>query len=162
MLATRLAGILPDLLPREAVEATRNHSAAGFPAQGLLVRPPFRQPHHTVSYAGLIGGGSSPRPGEVSLAHRGLLYLDEFSEFNRAVLEALRQPLEDGVVTISRARGSLTFPARFLLVASRNPCPCSFQLRQSDRSRLPWLPSLRFWRRSPRPVAQLSPSWYPR
>jgi magnesium chelatase family protein len=126
MLATRLAGILPDLRPSEAVEATRNHSAAGFPAQGLLVRPPFRQPHHTVSYAGLIGGGSLPRPGEVSLAHHGLLYLDEFSEFNRAVLEALRQPLEDGVVTISRARGSLTFPARFLLVASRNPCPCGY------------------------------------
>lgn len=126
MLASRLPGILPDLLPEEAVAATRVHSAAGLPVHGLLVRPPFRQPHHTVSYAGLIGGGAAPRPGEVSLAHRGVLFLDELGEFGRGVLEALRQPLEDGVVTISRSRGSLTFPADFLLVAARNPCPCGY------------------------------------
>ncbi|MEX2534630.1 MAG: YifB family Mg chelatase-like AAA ATPase [Trueperaceae bacterium] len=126
MLASRFPGLLPDLVDQEAVEATRVHSAAGLPARGLLVRPPFRQPHHTVSYAGLIGGGGTPRPGEVSLAHNGVLFLDEFGEFSRGVLEALRQPLEDGVVTISRARGSLTFPASFLLVASRNPCPCGY------------------------------------
>jgi magnesium chelatase family protein len=132
MLATRLVGILPDLRPEESIETTMNHSAAGLQVRGLLLRPPFRQPHHTVSYAGLIGGGSSPRPGEVSLAQNGVLFLDELSEFNRAALEALRQPLEDGVVTISRARGSLTFPARFLLVASRNPCLCG---HNGDRAR---------------------------
>lgn len=126
MLASRLPGIMPDLRTSEAVEASRVLSAAGLPARGLSVRPPFRQPHHTISYAGLIGGGGSPRPGEVSLAHNGVLHLDEFSEFNRPALEALRQPLEDGVVTVSRARGSLTFPARFLLVASRNPCLCGY------------------------------------
>ncbi|HEX7004962.1 MAG TPA: YifB family Mg chelatase-like AAA ATPase [Trueperaceae bacterium] len=123
MLATRLPGLLPDLTRAESIETTRIHSAAGLPATGLLSRPPFRRPHHTVSYAGLIGGGATPRPGEVSLAQNGVLFLDEFGEFNRAALETLRQPLEDGLVTISRARGSLTFPARFLLVASRNPCP---------------------------------------
>ena len=127
MLATRLPGLLPDLTREESIETTRIHSAAGLPAAGLLKRPPFRQPHHTVSFAGLIGGGATPRPGEVSLAQNGVLFLDEFGEFNRAALETLRQPLEDGVVTISRARASLTFPARFLLVASRNPCPCGYR-----------------------------------
>lgn len=126
MLASRLPGIMPDLTPGEAIETTSVHSAAGIPSEGLLVRPPFRSPHHTVSHAGLVGGGASPRPGEVSLAHNGVLFMDEFGEFARSVLEVLRQPLEDGVVTISRARGSLAFPARFLLVASRNPCPCGY------------------------------------
>jgi magnesium chelatase family protein len=124
MLASRLSGILPDLLPSESIETTRIHSAAGMTPHGLILRPPFRRPHHTVSYAGLVGGGGSPRPGEVSLAQNGVLYLDELGEFDRGVLEALRQPLEEGVVTISRARGSFTFPARFVLVGSRNPCPC--------------------------------------
>lgn len=125
MLARRLPGILPVLTRDEAIEVTRIHSTAGVLSdQSLLVQPAFRAPHHTVSDAGLIGGGNIPKPGEVSLAHRGVLFLDEFPEFSRKALEVLRQPLEDGVVTISRARAALTFPARFTLIASQNPCPC--------------------------------------
>ncbi|WP_117237948.1 YifB family Mg chelatase-like AAA ATPase [Thermus sediminis] len=126
MLARRLPFLMPPLSQEAALEVTRIHSAAGQAVLGLLRTPPFRAPHHTVSYAGLIGGGAIPKPGEVSLAHRGVLFLDEFPEFSREALEALRQPLEDGVVTIARARASLTFPARFLLVAAMNPCPCGF------------------------------------
>ncbi|MGC8877340.1 YifB family Mg chelatase-like AAA ATPase [Thermus sp.] len=126
MLARRLPFLLPPLSREAALEVTRIHSAAGHRVRGLLKTPPFRAPHHTVSYAGLIGGGAIPKPGEVSLAHRGVLFLDEFPEFSREALEALRQPLEDGVVTIARARASLTFPARFLLVAAMNPCPCGW------------------------------------
>jgi magnesium chelatase family protein len=126
MLARRLPGLLPPLTRAGAVEVTRIHSAAGLHHGGLVQTPPFRSPHHTVSDAGLIGGGSVPRPGEVSLAHRGVLFMDEFPEFSRRALEVLRQPLEDGVVTISRARAALTFPARFMLVAAQNPCPCGF------------------------------------
>ncbi|KGQ22802.1 YifB family Mg chelatase-like AAA ATPase [Thermus filiformis] len=126
MLARRLPFLMPPLSQEAALEVTRIHSAAGQPIRGLIRTPPFRSPHHTISYAGLIGGGAMPKPGEVSLAHRGVLFLDEFPEFGREVLEALRQPLEDGVVTVSRARASLTFPARFLLVAAMNPCPCGW------------------------------------
>ncbi|HHO55793.1 MAG TPA: ATP-binding protein [Trueperaceae bacterium] len=127
MLAKRLPGILPPLERQEAIEVTRIHSTAGtLKASGLVRYPPFRSPHHTVSDAGLIGGGNIPKPGEVSLAHRGVLFLDEFPEFSRKALEVLRQPLEDGVVTISRARASLSFPARFMLLASQNPCPCGY------------------------------------
>ena len=126
MLARRLPGVMPLLTRGEATEVTRIHSSAGTLSGGLIQRPPFRSPHHTVSDAGLIGGGGIPRPGEVSLAHRGVLFMDEFPEFSRRALEVLRQPLEDGVVTISRARAALTFPARFMLVASQNPCPCGY------------------------------------
>lgn len=127
---TSLARCLPDLLPpldhHESVEVTAIHSVAGIlgPRSGLILRRPFRAPHHSVSEAGLIGGGSIPRPGEASLAHNGVLFLDEFPEFGRGALEALRQPLEEGVVHIVRARASATFPARFTLVAAMNPCPC--------------------------------------
>jgi len=127
LLATRLAGLLPDLDPQTARDVTRIHSAAGEPrpGTGLVVRPPFRSPHHGVSAMALIGGGSAAmRPGEIGLAHGGALFLDELGEFPAAVLDALRQPLEDGVVRVSRARGSITYPARFLLVAAMNPCPC--------------------------------------
>jgi magnesium chelatase family protein len=128
MLARRLPGILPALSEREALEVTAVHSVAGMLASGcaLVRRGPFRAPHHTISDAGLIGGGNPPRPGEASLAHHGVLFLDEVLEFRRHVLEALRQPLEDGRVVIARAATSVTFPARFLLVGAMNPCPCGY------------------------------------
>jgi magnesium chelatase family protein len=126
MLARRLPSILPAVSLEEALEITKIHSVAGLlPAGAALISArPFRAPHHTISDAGLVGGGSHPRPGEVSLAHGGVLFLDELPEFHRHVLEVLRQPLEDGVVTLSRAAARLTYPARFTLVAAMNPCPC--------------------------------------
>ncbi len=130
MLARRLPTILPELKLHEALEATKIHSVAGLSKHfrnGILTTRPFRSPHHTISDIALIGGGAFPKPGEVSLSHRGVLFLDELPEFKRAVLEVLRQPLEDGIVTISRAASSLTFPAEFMLVASMNPCPCGYQ-----------------------------------
>lgn len=129
MLAKRFAGILPQFTFAEALQTTQIHSVAGLLAKnaGLLADRPFRSPHHTVSDAGLIGGGSgTPRPGEVSLAHNGVLFLDELPEFPRNVLELLRQPLEDGSVTIARSNMTLSFPASFMLVAAMNPCPCGF------------------------------------
>jgi len=127
MLAKRLPTIMPPLEFEAALELTKIHSVAGLTGRsGLVTERPFRAPHHTISDAGLIGGGSLPRPGEVSLAHQGVLFLDELPEFDRTVLEVLRQPLEDQQVTISRASMSLTFPASFLLAAAMNPCPCGF------------------------------------
>jgi magnesium chelatase family protein len=128
MLARRLPTILPPMSLPEALETTRIHSVAGLlaPGQSLSATRPFRAPHHTISDAGLIGGGSCPRPGEVSLAHGGVLFLDELPEFRKNVLEVMRQPMEDGVVTLSRAVVSLTYPARFMLAAAMNPCPCGY------------------------------------
>jgi magnesium chelatase family protein len=128
MLARRLPTILPPLTPIESLETTRIYSALGRlkPDEPLLATRPFRPPHHTISDAGMVGGGSTPAPGEISLAHHGVLFLDELPEFNRRSLEVLRQPLEEGHVTISRALASTTFPASFILVAAMNPCPCGY------------------------------------
>jgi magnesium chelatase family protein len=128
MLSRALPGILPDLSEKESLEVTKIYSITGnIPPGGSLVRlRPFQSPHHTTSTVGLIGGGANLHPGQISLAHRGVLFLDEFPEFSRASLESLRQPLEDGYVTVSRASGSVTFPAQFMLVAAANPCPCGY------------------------------------
>jgi magnesium chelatase family protein len=129
LLAQRLSTILPPLSQEESLETTRIYSAVGRlkADQALVLLRPFRSPHHTISEAGLVGGGSTPAPGEISLAHNGLLFLDELPEFNRRTLEVLRQPLEDNCVTISRAIGSVTFPSNLMLVAAMNPCPCGFR-----------------------------------
>ena len=128
MLARRISTIMPTMTEAEAVETTKIHSICGLldSRHQFLVQRPYRSPHHTISDAGLLGGGSNPLPGEVSVAHNGVLFLDELPEFNRSTLEVMRQPLEDGKVTISRAAGSMTFPARFMLVAAMNPCPCGY------------------------------------
>jgi magnesium chelatase family protein len=129
MLAKRLPTILPTLSASESIETTRIYSALGRlrTGQALMAQRPFRSPHHTISDAGLVGGGSPPAPGEVSLANHGVLFLDELPEFNRKTLEVMRQPLEDRIVTISRAMRSTTFPADFMLVAALNPCPCGYR-----------------------------------
>jgi len=124
MLARAASALLPSLSEDEIIEVTTIHSLAGTLHAGAMVRPPFRAPHHTSSYASLIGGGIIPRPGEVTLAHRGVLFLDEFPEFHRDVVNALREPLEDSKVSVARARGTATFPANFMLIAALNPCPC--------------------------------------
>lgn len=126
MLAKRLPGILPPMSVEETLETSRIHSILGLlpPGEPLLKTRPFRSPHHTVSDAGLLGGGTNPQPGEISLAHNGVLFLDELPEFKRNVLEVLRLPLENGEVSVCRAAGSFLFPSRFILVAAMNPCPC--------------------------------------
>jgi magnesium chelatase family protein len=127
MLAKRLPSILPPLSMQEALETTKIHSVAGkLAGGGLLSTRPFRAPHHTISDVALVGGGSNPQPGEISLAHNGVLFLDELPEFKRTVLEVMRQPLEERRVTISRAKVSIEFPANFMLIASMNPCPCGY------------------------------------
>ena len=128
LLARALPSILPRLELREALDISRIYSVAGALPEGqpLIRTRPFRAPHHTISHAGLVGGGAWPRPGEISLAHRGILFLDELPEFGSRNLETLRQPLEDRIITISRASGTLTFPASFVLVAAMNPCPCGY------------------------------------
>jgi magnesium chelatase family protein len=128
LLARAIPSILPEMTPDETLDATKIYSVAGLlpPDTPLISRRPFRAPHHTISHAGLVGGGRNPRPGEITLSHRGVLFLDELPEFGRQVLEVMRQPLEDRTVTISRAQGTITYPANFMLVAAMNPCPCGF------------------------------------
>lgn len=160
MMARRVAGVLPDLTFDEALEVTSIHSVAGLvPAgTGLLSQRPFRAPHHTVSDVALVGGGTNPRPGEISLAHHGLLFLDEIAEFSRHVLEVLRQPIEEGVVRIARASRTTAFPARFMLVGAMNPCGRvallpRFRKRQ-ERNRGRWRRRLFRQRGGPRPLRQ--------
>lgn len=127
LLARTLPSILPSLTFNEILEVTKVYSISGFlKKENLITRRPYRSPHHTTSYVGLIGGGTNPKPGEISLAHRGVLFLDELPEFPRIVLEALRQPLEDGFISISRSQGRVAFPAKFMMIAAMNPCPCGF------------------------------------
>jgi magnesium chelatase family protein len=128
LLARCLPSILPSISGDESLEVTKIYSVAGLLPEGspLISKRPFRAPHYTISNAGLVGGGAIPRPGEITLSHRGVLFLDELPEFGHAALEVLRQPIEDKVVTISRANGAVTFPANFMLVAAMNPCPCGY------------------------------------
>ena len=128
MMAKRLPSILPPLSLGESLETTKIHSVAGKLQRGssLITQRPFRDPHHTISQAAMVGGGSFPQPGEISLAHNGVLFLDELPEFNRGVLEVLRQPLEDRHITISRIKSTISYPANLMLVASMNPCPCGY------------------------------------
>ena len=154
MLAKRLPGILPPLNPGESVEVSTIHSVAGRlpPGGGLLRHPPFRAPHHGVSAAALVGGGRGPYPGEVSLAHRGVLFLDELPEFHRDALESLRQPLEEGVVSIARASGSVSFPASFSLVGAMNPCACGFRGDPRRSCRCPPDGIARYWSKVSGPI----------
>jgi magnesium chelatase family protein len=135
LLARAMAGILPDLSLEEALELTKIYSIAGKLMENFISSRPVRSPHHTTSNVALVGGGANPKPGEITLSHRGILFLDEFPEFPRNVLEAMRQPLEDGVVTVSRASGTFTFPAKFTLVAAQNPCPCGYYGDGSQKCR---------------------------
>ena len=154
---TMLARTLPSILPRltfdEALEVTRLYSISGLlNGEAIMIKRPFRSPHHTTSHVGLIGGGTYPKPGEISLSHRGVLFLDEFPEFPRFVLEALRQPLEDGVITISRASGRIKFPAKFMLVAAQNPCPCGYFGDKSNKCKCSYSQIIKYQKRVSGPL----------
>ncbi len=154
MLARSLPTLLPELNIKQAIEVTKIYSVCGLLGdhKPLVNRPPFRSPHYTISHAGLVGGGHLPRPGEISLGHNGILFLDEFPEFSRISLESLRQPLEDKVVTISRAQGSTTFPANFMLVAAMNPCPCGYYGDNTRECKCTFAEILRYQKRISGPL----------
>lgn len=152
LLARAMAGILPDLNVDEVLELTKIYSIAGTLSGSFISSRPVRSPHHTTSNVALVGGGAIPRPGEITLSHRGVLFLDEFPEFARNVLEALRQPLEDGVVTVARASGSFTFPAKFTLIAAQNPCPCGFYGDQSKKCQCSFSQILKYQKRVSGPL----------
>ena len=153
LLARSIIGLLPPLTKTEAIEVTNLYSVGGLlTAEGLVTQRPFRSPHHSTSHIGLIGGGSIIRPGEISLAHRGILFLDEFPEFSRISLESLRQPLEEGEITISRAMGSVRFPARFILIAAANPCPCGNALNREKNCKCSALSRVRYQQRVSGPI----------
>lgn len=153
MLAQASASLLPPLTEEEAIEITNLYSICGLtPAEGLVRYRPFRSPHHSTSTVGLIGGGSTIKPGEISLAHRGVLFLDEFPEFSRTALESLRQPLETGTIAISRASGSVTYPAQFMLIAAANPCPCGHAYSQSHECHCSPINKLRYYQRISGPI----------
>ncbi|HVO28944.1 MAG TPA: YifB family Mg chelatase-like AAA ATPase [Candidatus Paceibacterota bacterium] len=151
-LARAFAGILPDLAADEAIEVTKIWSAAGLQPGGLIRKRPFRAPHHTASTIALVGGGYDPRPGEISLAHRGILFLDELPEFQRATLEALRQPMESGTIHIARAKGTLVFPAKFTLVGAMNPCPCGYYGDQETECRCTAYETIQYQKRISGPL----------
>src|SRR3989344_3966190 len=160
MLAKAFSSILPPLLFDEVLEVTGIHSVAGALTSDLVTYPPFRSPHHTASYVSMVGGGTFPRPGEVTLAHRGVLFLDEFPLFETRVIEALRQPLEDNIISISRARGSEVFPASFILIAALNPCPCGNFGSEKQCVCLPG-PLIRYQRKISGPIADRIDMWIP-
>lgn len=159
MLARAFAGIIPALSNDDALEVMSIHSIAGTMTHTLIHEPPFRSPHHTSSYVSIIGGGATPKPGEITLAHKGVLFLDEFPEFDKRVVESLRQPLEDNVVTVARAKGTARFPANFILVAAMNPCPCGF--RGSKQKRCICTPSdlMRYERKLSGPIMDRIDLW---
>lgn len=159
MLARAFRGILPYLDTNEVLEVTGIHSISGMKPGTLIVEPPFRCPHHTASYVSVIGGGATPRPGEVTLAHRGVLFLDEFPEFDKRVIESLRQPLEDKVVSISRAKGTALFPSNFILIAAMNPCPCGNALSQTKPCTCTSNDLLRYKRKLSGPIVDRIDIW---
>ncbi|MCR4428885.1 MAG: YifB family Mg chelatase-like AAA ATPase [Caldiserica bacterium] len=153
MLAKRIVTIMPPMSREEILEVTEIYSISGLLGEGRLVsQRPFRSPHHSISYAGLVGGGTNPSPGEVSLSHNGVLFLDEFPEFRRDALEALRQPLEEGSVSITRVHGTVNFPANFMLVASMNPCPCGYRLDPNKACRCTQGEVRRYWNKISGPI----------
>lgn len=158
LLARACAGILPSLVFDEIIETTAIHSFAGTLRGDVVSNPPFRSPHHTSSYVSLVGGGTFPRPGEITLAHNGVLFLDEFPEFDRRVIDALREPLEERAISIARARGSMRFPARFILIAAMNPCPCGNYGSKKECICLP-LPLARYQRKVSGPIVDRIDLW---
>jgi len=160
MLARAFRSILPPLSREEALEVTGIHSSAGILDETYVAHPPFRSPHHTSSYVSIVGGGAHPRPGEITLAHRGVLFLDEFPEFDRRVIEALRQPLEDRVITVARQKGTSQFPARVTLIAAMNPCPCGYSGSQKRRCECSHSELSKYKRKLSGPIIDRIDAWF--